>query len=755
MITFLSQPNTIEPVYGNLVFQFSSTAATDPTLYRYRYVVNVFTQDGEVAQLKITPSTEGWGQCDLSPILMNYTHSKPVNVGCSGATPLHQAAWGVLSDNMINYSIMVGEEYATTPDGVLTLYDGEGNVGVPVVRGNVCFAYNGVKEWFNGKNYNFNPFLLTGSTTFNSGVDRFMTNSPRSRWIRTGDYMTLAALNWFDVEGDVNSRQVYSALFKFYDEGNNLIQTSRTFNVESLCGTRPFCNYYDHFWTNPTNFAEEQVIYLGVGVPNITSHGIVFPDDVKYYSVELEATLNQPTPPDPEIDDFDGCSCYNYQLYNPSLESQIVIDYLDCLGVEQTITINPEATGSWCACQNTNTFVSSPTYSITGTGYCNACICKTYRVSNPDPDFPALFEYTSCSGSTETGSVPADDYVDVCACEGTIVALGLGVVLLGDCPLPFSADCHNFGVSTNVGYVLDITYTGCCGTEQTISIPPGVGVIVKANNPFPSSILWTAVDLGSTPVGVCPPIIPPTPPFTADTGTAIVGRNLCDNTLMYFLYSGETIAQGQYFNYDDVPYLFESLGGGGLVPLNVPYIFDSEEEVLSAFPCPTFAGDLCLDTTIISEPFFFYLDGECSPGDRLIYFMSKFGTWETYNFRAREDVGYSTNKEVLQTAPELYSQGWDTPSYNGWNSQRRVWYNKVAKSGVLYTDYMPQGEMLWLSEELFQSPSVYMVNDEGYLEPIVITNTEVVMPNYQINSNKYQISIEYKSSYDTIRQNQE
>ena len=190
MITFQSQPNTIEPVYSNLVFQFTSTAATDPTIYRFRYVVNVFTQDGEVAQLKITPSTEGWGQCDLSPILMNYTHSKPVNVGCSGATPLHEAAWGVLNDNMINYSIMVGEEYATTPDGVLVSYDGEGNVGVPVVRSNVCFSYNGVKEWFNGKNYNFNPFLLTGSTTFNSGVDRFMTNSPRSRWIRMGDYMT-------------------------------------------------------------------------------------------------------------------------------------------------------------------------------------------------------------------------------------------------------------------------------------------------------------------------------------------------------------------------------------------------------------------------------------------------------------------------------------------------------------------------------------------------------------------------------------
>jgi len=755
MITFQSQPNTIEPVYSNLVFQFTSTAATDPSLYRYRYVVDVFTQDGSVAQLKITPSTEGWGQCDLSPILMNYTHSKPVNVGCSGATPLHQSAWGVLSDNMINYSIMVGEEYATSPTGTLTLYDGDGNVGVPVVRSNVCFAYNGVKEWFNGKNYNFNPFLLTGSTTFNSGVDRFMTNSPRSRWIRTGDYMTLAALNWFDVEGDVNSRQVYSAVFKFYDEGNNLIQTSRTYNVASLCGTRPFCNYYDHFWTNPTNFAEEQVIYLGVGVPNITAHGIVYPDDVKYYSVELEATLNQPTPPDPEIDEFDGCSCWNFDVENQSLEAQLIFSYLDCLGVEQTLTLNPETFGNFCACQNSLSFTGNTPYSFTGVSECDACVCKTYRVVNADPDYPAIFDYTSCSGSTETGSVPPDDYVDVCACEGSVEAGEMSVILQGDCPLPFSADCRSYGVSYSAATIYQYTYTGCCGTEQTINLPPGVSTILKINYPAPTPPGITAVLLGSTTPDPCPPTPQPVPSYTADTGTAIVGRNLCDNTLIYFLYSGDTISVGQYVNYEYEPYEFVSIGGGGLVPLNVPYIFNSEEQVLSAFPCPNFTGNTCLDTTIISEPFYFYLDGECSSGDRLIYFMSKFGTWETYNFRAREDVGYSTNKSVLQTAPELYSEGWNTPSYNGWNSQRRVWYNKVVKSGVLYTDYMPQGEMLWLSEELFQSPSVYMVNDEGYLEPIVITNTEVVMPNYQINSNKYQISIEYKSSYDTIRQNEE
>jgi len=88
-------------------------------------------------------------------------------------------------------------------------------------------------------------------------------------------------------------------------------------------------------------------------------------------------------------------------------------------------------------------------------------------------------------------------------------------------------------------------------------------------------------------------------------------------------------------------------------------------------------------------------------------------------------------------------------------SCENVWVDKVVKSGVLYTAYLPQAESIWLSEELFSSPSVYMIGDNGVLEPILITNTEVVIPNYQINSNKYQISIEYKSQYDTTRQTQE
>ena len=762
MISFLAQPNTIEPVYSNLVFQFSSTGATDPTKYKYRYVVDVYVSegsdeiDGQIAQLKITPSSDGWGQVDISPILKNYTHSKPVNAGCSGnTTPLHTSAWGYLDKNMLVYSIKVGEEYATTANGTIFVYNGYGEIGEPDVRSDVGYAYNGVKEWFNGKQYDFSPYYLTGSTSFNSGVSRFMTNSPRSRWIRVGDYSTLAGLNWFDTTEDLDSRQIYSALFTFYDATNALITTERTYNVYDLCGTRPNCSYYDHYWDTPTNWSEQQVVYLGVGTPNMEEHGFTLPVGTSYYKVELEGTLSQPTPPDPSIDIFSGCSCYNYDVENTSLEAQITIGYLDCFGNDQVIVANPEAIANFCACQNTISITGS-TYVITQYNDCDYCNCRTYKIQNSDPDYTYNYSGYSCSGGTITGSVPPDDLVSICACEGSVAATTGSLIItdMSACPVPFSADCRTFGVSHTGSTTQEITYTGCCGTEQTTAVPPAVSAFIIANYPFPSVAGWTAVDLGSTTY-TCPPDPVPPSPTTFGTGDNIIAQNLCDLTYMYFSYTGDTLEVGKFINYENTAYEIVNVGGGGFVPLYYPYVFDTEEDALAAFPCPTTTTGLCLDTTIISEPFFFYLDGNCSAGDRVIYFMNKMGTWDSYNFRAKEDVGYGIQREEYKQAPPLYSEGWSNDSYYGWNERRKVWSQLVNKSGILYTDYMPQSEMIWLSEELFQSPSVYLVGDNGVLEPITLTNTEVVVPNYQVSSNKYQINIEYKSGYDTIRQNHE
>jgi hypothetical protein len=234
-----------------------------------------------------------------------------------------------------------------------------------------------------------------------------------------------------------------------------------------------------------------------------------------------------------------------------------------------------------------------------------------------------------------------------------------------------------------------------------------------------------------------------------------VAVNVCDGGVMFFRYSGDTIVVGQFINYENTIYEITEIGGGGFIQLTDPFVFDTEASALSAFPCPLTTTGSCLTTAIISEPFYFYYDENCSQGNRVVFWLNKLGAWDSMNFRAREDVGYSVEKQVVQNNPELYSAGWDTSSYFGWNSERSVWSQLVGQSGILYTDYMPQAETLWLSEELIQSPSVYLVGDNGVLEPVVITNTEVIKPNYQINSSKYQFQIEYKSAYDTIRQNHE
>lgn len=759
MITFLAQPEVVQPSYGNLVFQFQSPDATDPTYYKYRYVVEVYTNLGDVGEFKITPATQGWGQLDLSPILQNYTSSQPLNIGCTGETALHESAWGFLDENMIVYSIKVGEEYATSPNGVVIQYDGNDNYGSPQVRSMVRYAYNGVKEWFNGQSLDFQPYFLTGSTgLFPQFTSRFLTNSPRTRYTRNTDYVNLAALNWLrETGGDpefINNvaRQIYAAKFLFYDIDNNLIQTSRSFNTQDLCGTRPNCNLFDNFFDLPTNYAEQQIVYLGCGVPQLEEyHNISVPSNTKYYSVELEGTQAQPTPPEPEIDVFDGCSCHSYTYSNAFVEEAVIFSYLNCTGGTETITIEPFGTGEWCACANSNV-PNIDTEVAIDLGLCPPCVCTTYDIFNPT-EFPSIFTYLDCDGSPDTAGVDSLATVRICACEDSVSAPGLEVSEIGPCPLPFSGDCRRFGVSISGSTPLSITYTGCCGNLETVVIPPSTSVFVIANNPFPTIAGVTAVNLNAF-AKICPDPLPPLV-ITFSAGTTIIGRNVCDDGLQFFLYSGDPISAGNFVQFNNTIYEVLDAGGGGFIPLINPLVFNTEASALSAFPCPIYATGVCQTTIVISEPFYLYLDDECSRGDRLLYYMNTFGAWDNYNFRQREDTGFSIEKQTYQNAPLLYSQGWDTSSYYGWASRRYVWQSQVKKSGVLYTDFLPQAEALWLSKELVQSPSVYMIGDDGDLEPITITNSEMIVPNFQINATQYQIQVEYQSGYDTTRQTQE
>jgi len=100
----------------------------------------------------------------------------------------------------------------------------------------------------------------------------------------------------------------------------------------------------------------------------------------------------------------------------------------------------------------------------------------------------------------------------------------------------------------------------------------------------------------------------------------------------------------------------------------------------------------------------------------------------------------------------LYTDGWTDISYYGWNPETKVWNNQQSLTGILHTGIIPKSDADWLTEELLRSSNVWLIDDEGDLYPIILTNSEVVKPNFQLPT-QVSLSIEYKGAFPTLRQN--
>src|SRR5210317_1546509 len=237
-ITISTNPDKIQPVYNQLVYQFSSTAQT--AYYKYRYVVDVYVDDVKEARLKITPQFSGYARTDVSNIVENYLTSRPINKGCTGTTetPIVKAEWGALEDDIHNVYIRVGEEYSTTPEGDVLLFE-------PIQVSDTSYFYNGVKNWYEGKQFNMSDYYLSNyslPTEFPANDHKFLTFAPRTQYIGDTEWYTLTGLNVRDITlltgttYDTYSQPVYSALFEFFDSSDSLISSGRTYNTEDNCG---------------------------------------------------------------------------------------------------------------------------------------------------------------------------------------------------------------------------------------------------------------------------------------------------------------------------------------------------------------------------------------------------------------------------------------------------------------------------------------------------------------------------------------
>lgn len=517
------QPTTIQPTYGNLVYQFSSTAQT--TYYKYRYVVDVYINDIKETRLKITPQNNSWGQVDISTIVKNYVSSKPMNEGCTGTTqtPITQAEWGALNEDIQKVYIKVGEEYSTTPEGIITPIE-------PTTQSTDTYVYNGVKQWYDGKSFDFTDYYLSSyslPTSFPSNTHKFLTYAPRVQYIQDGEYSTLAGFN-MNQHGvltgttyDTYSQPVYSALFEFFDIGGTLLSSATTYNVLSACG-----QYFDctNVTGNTINKDKHIFEYVGTGTKNIEDMGVTIPTDWSYYRVSFEGT---------------SYTCNEWNLVNNS---------------------------------------------------------------------------------------------------------------------EFDVD--------------NITYTSCeDGLETVLNLGPGTQTQICARGSF------------------------------------TIGGNTTKTLL------GD---------------------------------------------CTTWGGEeQCFSTTRISEYFYYYKDPECGPGNKRVMFLNSFGTWDYFTFKYRDNVGYDIQRETYTQEPTLYQNGWDNGDYYGWNQKTGVFKQNISKTGLLYSGRISKSYLAWLSEELLKSPSVYIVDEDGDMQPIVLTNTEVIEPNFQRNDGEYELRLEYSGGYKETRQDKE
>ena len=330
-------------------------------------------------------------------------------------------------------------------------------------------------------------------------------------------------------------------------------------------------------------------------------------------------------------------------------------------------------------------------------------------------------------------------------------------------PSPFDCDCKVYDIINESDSVCNYYFEPCPGDGPIgTTIPPQTAIRIQSciepyNDFGCRDLIITYVEDCN-----CNPEPTPTPTPTISTSstqiiTYVIAENSCteEDDVEHFVLSSIYIPNiGDYFCYNNTVYKIVTFGGGGFINTNINSFYPDYSSAYAVCPCGTITGDTenCQDSIQISEWFYYYFDDECSPNSKRIMFENKLGTYDYYTFRALDDYGYNVNRQTYTESPELYSRGWSRDSYQGWNYTTKVWNNPQSKTGILRSGFIPKSDAIWLAEELLRSPRVYIIDDNGDLEPIILTNNEVVQPNPD-RPGLMEIVVEYQGGYKEIRQN--
>ena len=158
------------------------------------------------------------------------------------------------------------------------------------------------------------------------------------------------------------------------------------------------------------------------------------------------------------------------------------IQYIDCEGNTQTITINAFNSVSYSGKLNTTTCTSLD---------CTDCIttipdpqyCRYYRIINPCTNIAIDIKYIDCSGTSKVVNIGAGNTIILQALANTIYGYS------GNCgttftkeeiPDPYNPDpnltCQSFTAANKCSLPAIISYTDCDGNTSTLDIPAGASI---------------------------------------------------------------------------------------------------------------------------------------------------------------------------------------------------------------------------------------------------------------------------------------
>jgi hypothetical protein len=230
MISIVQQPLEVTPIYNDIVMTVVSDKII--TKFKNKYVFDIFgsKQNGTqfpnsvpiyLGRVKSTPNPSGYGMLDLSRYLQTILGPEMDETPEENAvneTPVSS----IVESTSGTYFVICGEEYSETENGPVTLYNGNGTVSsgttLTSTVSQVMFMFNGVKQFSEGQGFDATDY-------FKPTGRRLLTNSPRTLYKETDEYISLAAFCGYYSGSTTQANYNIPLRASVYNSAGSLIKT--------------------------------------------------------------------------------------------------------------------------------------------------------------------------------------------------------------------------------------------------------------------------------------------------------------------------------------------------------------------------------------------------------------------------------------------------------------------------------------------------------------------------------------------------